>query len=208
MDAVAREGVEEDRQGGRQRLSFAGKHLGNFSLMQDGSTKQLDVEVNHVPLGVVATCYPMVVIDGLLAVDVHEIVPCGQLAVEIVCRHLDRLVLCEEFCRALYDGKYLGAHFVECLLETLQHILLQLVYLRKNRCTVLYVGGGNPTAQFANLCAQLAHRILYLLLNLLCSRAKFVVAECLNLGVHLQHGFHLRTIGLQIARLFVAKEFD
>ena len=45
VDALALEGVEVDRQGGDQRLAFAGLHLGDLALVQDHAALELDVEV-------------------------------------------------------------------------------------------------------------------------------------------------------------------
>ncbi len=45
MHALAFEGVEIDRQGGDQRLAFAGLHLGDLALMKHHAALELDVEV-------------------------------------------------------------------------------------------------------------------------------------------------------------------
>ena len=47
MDAVAREGVEVDGQGGDQGLALAGLHLGDLPLMKNDTAEQLDVVVPH-----------------------------------------------------------------------------------------------------------------------------------------------------------------
>ena len=45
VDALAFERVEIDRQGGDQRLAFAGLHLGDLALVQDHAAHELDVEM-------------------------------------------------------------------------------------------------------------------------------------------------------------------
>ncbi len=45
MHALAFEGVEIDRQGGDQRLAFAGLHFGDLAAMEDHAALELDVEV-------------------------------------------------------------------------------------------------------------------------------------------------------------------
>ena len=45
MHALAFEGVEIDRQGGDQRLAFAGLHLGDLALVEHHAALELDVEV-------------------------------------------------------------------------------------------------------------------------------------------------------------------
>jgi hypothetical protein len=45
VNALAFEGVEVDRQGGDQRLAFAGLHLGDLALVQDHAALELHIEV-------------------------------------------------------------------------------------------------------------------------------------------------------------------
>src|SRR3989344_2478014 len=45
MDAFAGNGVKIRRQSGDQSFSFAGPHLGDFSLMQNNSAQKLDVKM-------------------------------------------------------------------------------------------------------------------------------------------------------------------
>ena len=45
VHALAFEGVEIDRQGGDQRLAFAGLHLGDLALVQHHAALELDVEM-------------------------------------------------------------------------------------------------------------------------------------------------------------------
>jgi hypothetical protein len=45
MHAASGEGIEIDRQGGDQRLAFAGLHLGDAALMQHHAANQLHVEM-------------------------------------------------------------------------------------------------------------------------------------------------------------------
>ncbi|MNE03748.1 hypothetical protein D3C80_962600 [compost metagenome] len=47
MDALARQGVEIDRQGADQRLAFTGLHFGDRAVMQDHAAGQLNVEGPH-----------------------------------------------------------------------------------------------------------------------------------------------------------------
>jgi hypothetical protein len=48
MDALARQRVQVDRQGGHQGLAFAGAHLGNLAVVEHHATDQLHVEVTHL----------------------------------------------------------------------------------------------------------------------------------------------------------------
>ena len=57
--------------------------------MEHRTSEELNVEVYHVPLQVVAACHPVVVVDGLVALNVHEVVRGGEVAVEIRRGHDD-----------------------------------------------------------------------------------------------------------------------
>lgn len=47
VGAFAFEGVEDERGDGDEGFSFTGLHLGDSSLVEDGSSDDLDVEVSH-----------------------------------------------------------------------------------------------------------------------------------------------------------------
>ena len=49
MDAAAGERVEINRQGGDERLAFAGGHFGDLALVQGDAADELHVERNHFP---------------------------------------------------------------------------------------------------------------------------------------------------------------
>jgi len=48
VDAPPGQGVQDDRQGGHERLPLAGPHLGDPALVEDDAAHQLDVEVAHL----------------------------------------------------------------------------------------------------------------------------------------------------------------
>src|SRR5659263_590468 len=48
VDAPPGQGVQDDREGGHERLPLAGPHLGDAALVEDHAAHQLDVEVAHV----------------------------------------------------------------------------------------------------------------------------------------------------------------
>ncbi len=69
VDALAGERVEVERQGGDERLPFAGPHLGDPAGVEDDTARQLDVEV-PLPIGALARladggeCLRQEVIEG------------------------------------------------------------------------------------------------------------------------------------------------
>ncbi len=92
VNTVSCKCVEEHRQGSYKRFTFTRRHLGNLSLMQNGTTEELYVVVNHIPLLVVAAGNPVVMIYRLVAVDIHKVVLYCKFPVEIVSRNNDVLV--------------------------------------------------------------------------------------------------------------------
>ena len=113
VHTVASQGIQEHRERSHERLTFTRCHLGNLTLMEHGTTEELHVVVDHVPLQVVTAGHPMVVIDGLVAVDMHKVLGGSQLAVEIVGRYHHFLVLGEAAGGFLHDAEGHGEHFVE-----------------------------------------------------------------------------------------------
>ena len=86
----------------------------------------------------------MVPVDGLVALDRHEILRGGQLTVEVVGRDDHRFVLGEAAGRVLHDGEGLGENLVEDLLDPLVDALGRLVDLLRE----LFLFGEGRFGQF------------------------------------------------------------
>ena len=71
--AVSGQCVEEYRECSHQCFTFTGCHFRNLTFMQNDTTKELYIVVNHVPQCIVTTGYPVILIDGLVAFDAYEI---------------------------------------------------------------------------------------------------------------------------------------
>ena len=166
MHAITRQRIEEHRQGSHEGLTFTRCHFRNLTLMQNGTTKELHVVVNHVPLRLVASGHPVVVVDGFVAFDIHEIVAGSQFTVKIGSSDLDVLVIRKALGCTLHDGEGDGAHLFESLLKHLQYLFLQFVDLCKDGRTVLNLSFFNLCLQVGNLLAQVRRSTLHLLLNL------------------------------------------
>ena len=130
MDAFARQGIEEHRKRRHEGLAFTGGHLGDLALMQDDAADQLHVVMDHVPGDHVAAGHPAVAPDGIVAVDVHEVVVGAQVAVEFGGLHADAFVLLEAARRRFHDGERLRKHLVEYFFNFLVDGLHQLVEFR------------------------------------------------------------------------------
>ena len=208
VHTVAGKGIEEDGQGGGKGLTLTSEHLGNLALMQDGTAEELYVKVHHGPLHVVAASYPVVVVDGSVAIYVHEIVPGGKFAVEIGCLDTDVGTVGEALGCALYDGEHLGTHLVQSLFQNVKNLLLQFVYLLEEGSTVLNLCLWDAFLDFRNLLAQRGSLFCYLLADFMYTGTQFVIAQSLYLGICIQYGLYQGAVCLQVARLLVAEKFN
>ena len=88
--------------------------------MQHRSTNELNIIVNHVPCHLITTGFPMVVVDGLVAVNIEEVMSLGsELAIEFGGSHLNGLVLGKALCSLLNNGKHCGQHLVKFILDAI-----------------------------------------------------------------------------------------
>ena len=162
--------------------------------MQGDTAEELNIVVYHFPFQVVSTCRPMVVIDGLVAVDGHEVlagVGC-QLAVEVGCGNDCFFVFGKSPSRVLDDAECGGHHLVQRFLVNLQRLFLQLVYLFEDGFALIDGRFFNFALQFGNLVFLFFGGVLYILLYLLGLGTQFVVAQLLNVGIGLLHRLHER----------------
>ena len=115
------------------------RHLGDLSLVKDDTAYELDIIMDHVPGDFISSSLPVVVIDGLIPLDRHEIMGNAEVAVEIGGGNFDSLVLGEPAGGRLHDGKGLGKDFVKFLLDRLVLFLHKLVRLRRQG--LLFIDG-------------------------------------------------------------------
>ena len=183
VHAVAGQRVQEHRQCRHQCLSLARRHLGNLALVQHHAAKQLHVVVDHVPCHLAAACHPVVLVDGLVALNPHEVVLGCQLAVEVVgCDH-NLLVFAEAACRVLHDGEHRRQNLVQSLLVDLENFLLRLVYLCEDWLAVFQLGGLDCRLQLVHLCTQVACRVADVALYLFGLGTQPVVVQLRDVGV-------------------------
>ena len=140
VHAVACQGIKEYRQSGRQGLTLTGEHLGYLALMQYGTAKELYVEMHHCPYGFVTACNPVVMIYCGITVYIDEVMLSCQVTVELCGLDTHLLALGEAACGALDYSKHLGTNLVQFFLKYFQDVLLQFIYLVKERSTILYLG--------------------------------------------------------------------
>jgi hypothetical protein len=94
VHAAAREGVEVDRQGGHERLSFAGLHLGDLAAMKHDAAHELHVEMAHVEHALAGLATDR---EGLG----EEIV---QRLLQIGLRGLERVLVARDLFFHLFEG--------------------------------------------------------------------------------------------------------
>ena len=208
VHAVAGQCVKEDGQCSHEGLTLAGGHLGNLALMEHHAAEELHVVVHHLPFQVVAAGCPVVVVDGLVAIDGDKVLArvAGQFAVEVVGRDDGLLVLCEAACRLLDDGIDLGHHLVEGLLVFLEGLFLYLVYLGEDVGTFVDGGvldGGLQAFYllFLGFCGS-----LHLLSDFLCACSEGVIVQYLHLGRDSLYLLYERLYFLHIFRRLVAEQ--
>ena len=131
MNTVSGQCVQEYREGSYQCLTFTGCHFRNLAFMENDTTKQLYVVVNHVPHHVVTTGYPVILINGFVSLDAYKILCCSELAVEFRGSHYNFFIFGKTFGSCLNDGESNGQYFVQCFFIFLQNFFFYLVYLRK-----------------------------------------------------------------------------
>ena len=139
MNTVTCQCIQEYRQGSHKCLTLTSCHLGNLSLMQNHTTKQLNIVVNHFPLQVVTACSPVIVVNSLVTIDSDEVFLwiTSQLTVEIVCCNNSLLVLSKSACCLFNDGEHLGHDLVEGTFVDFQYFLLDFIDLGKDIGTLV-----------------------------------------------------------------------
>ena len=139
VHTVAGQGVEEHGQGGHEGLTFTRCHLGNLTLMQGDTAEELHVVVHHFPFQVVSTSCPVVVVDGLVAVDGDEVFlgVGSQLAVEVGGCDDGLFVLGKAASCLLHNAEGNGHHLVERLLVDFECLLVEFVNLVEDGLTLI-----------------------------------------------------------------------
>ena len=151
--------------------------------MQYNATEQLHIVMHHVPLGVVATSHPMVLVNGLVALNGYKVVTCGKFAVKVIGCHLDGLVFSKAACGILYNGKHFGQRVVEGNLHAVEHLGFELVNLAENYFAVFNWSFLHFAFQLFNLLLDVIGRVLNSVLQFFGFGTQRVIVESLNSGI-------------------------
>ena len=186
VNTVTCQRIQEYRQGSHKCLTLTSCHLGYLTLMQNNTTKQLNIVVNHFPLQVVTTCSPVVVVDCLIAINSDEVLLwiASKLAVEVGSCYNCLLVLSKAAGCLFYDSEYLGHYLVQSVLVNLQHFLLNLIDLCEYVGTLVDRSVLDCSLQLFDTSLLLLGRVLYLQLQCFCTLTQCVVIQLLHLGIN------------------------
>ena len=183
VDTITREGVEEDGECSDEGLTFPRSHLGDLTLVQDGTSEELHVVVHHIPGDLIATSEPVVLIDSHIILDADEVVADAEVAVEVRSLDADLGVLCEAATRALDDSEGLGVDFVEDDLELVEDLLLELVYLGPDSFALIELLAFDAGLEFFYLGTFAGYVVVDTLTERGGAGTQVVVRQCIDLGV-------------------------
>ena len=183
VDTITREGIEEDGERSDEGLTFPRSHLGDLTLVQDGTPEELHVVVHHIPGDLIATSEPVVLIDGHIILDADEVVADAEVAVKVRSLDADLGVLCEAATRALDDGEGLGMDFVEDDLELVEDLLLELVYLGPDSFALIELLAFDAGLEFFYLSTFAGYVVADTLTERGGAGTQVVVRQCIDLGV-------------------------
>ena len=201
MNTIASKGIQEYGQGSHKGFTFTGSHLGNLSLMQNNTTKQLYVVVYHFPFQVVTSGCPVIVIDSLVAINSDEVFLwiAGQLTVEVGSCHYGLLVLGKASCSLLYNGEYLRHYHVEGLFVDFQYFFFNFIDLCKNISTLIDRGILDGSLQLFYTSFLHFGRVLYLLLQYFSTLTQCVVIQLLNFWIYSLYLLYKRLYKFHVA---------
>ena len=205
VNPVAGQRIKEDGQRRHKCFTFTRSHFGDFTLMQNNTTKELNIVVDHVPRYLIATSNPVVLIESFLSFNGDEVVCSGQFAVEVVSCHLYDFVFSKAARRVLNDREHLGHNFVKRLFVAFENILFEFVDLIEDKFAIL-------NRSFFDLCFELGYlfldvvrRVLNFFFQFLRLSSEAIIVERLNLSGSCLNLFYKRLNQLHVALTLVAK---
>ncbi|EKD32057.1 MAG: hypothetical protein ACD_77C00182G0002 [uncultured bacterium] len=69
MNSFTRKCIKKNREGCYKGFTFTSCHLCNFSLMQNNTSKKLNIIMDHIPYYPVTSCHPVVLPFSFIAFD-------------------------------------------------------------------------------------------------------------------------------------------
>ena len=204
VNALMRQRVEVHRKGCHKGLTLTRCHLGDLTLMQNDTTKQLYVIVDHVPLDLVTACHPVVLIHRLgeiiASYYLHKIKTrvSSQGFIHLGCGHLYRLALGKTTCGRFDDRICLRQNLVQHFLVFVLDLLLEFVHLVVDLLTLLNRRGLNLRFEVCDLrflvcdsCFELVHQRPRMSTQLIIGERINHLVLCFDLIHYRLYGFHI-----------------
>ena len=208
VHAFSGEGVEKDGERGDECLTLACGHLGDLALMEHDAAKELYVVVDHVPLDLVATGHPMVLVDGFVAVDTDKVVARSQITVEVGGGDGDLFLLNEAASRVLDDGEDVGQYFIEHLLVLVGDLLLDLVDFGPDSLALFELLLVDALAEVSDALLVFGYVVLDVLADLGRLGAQLVVGQLLNSRIGGLHAVDVGGYFFQISLRLIAEQLS
>ena len=208
MYTVTGQSIQEYRKSSYKCLTFTGCHFSNFSLMQDNTTEQLDVVMNHIPSYFITACHPMIFPICLVSVNTDKILSLSsQFTVHIGSSHLYFFIFRPAASRVLYYSKCSGKHLIQCFFILIENFFFKLVNLAENRLTLFYINGFDAGFQFLDLLVFFCGRIFDIFLQFFSLGAQFVITQFGNFRIDFLHLIYPRLNFFHIAGSLVPEKF-
>ena len=173
--------------------------------MQNDTTEQLYIVVYHVPDRIVTTGYPVILINGLIALDAYKVFCSSQLAVEISGGNYDFFIFRETFCGSLDDWESNGQYFVQCFFVFIQNFFFYLVDLCKDFFAVFQFQAFDTRFQFFHFRTFGGSRLMDIFFEFFRFGTECVVVQFLNLRVSSFDFLHPGLDFFHVSRGFVSE---
>ena len=208
VDTLSCKRIQENRKRRDEGLSFTGSHLGNLSLMEDDTSDDLHVIVDHIPGDLVSAGHPMVLPQCLVAFDLHEVMRSTEIPVEIIGSNFHYRILRKSARRRLHYRECVRKNLVQNLLDLSIFVLHKLIGLSSKRLLLTH---RNITFKlFLDFGNSLFKRLLDFTdspLEVLSLRSQLVVRKFVNAFVRGKYFFQNRPDLFHISLGLCAEHF-
>ena len=183
MHTVSGQRVQEYRKGSNESFTFTGCHFRNLTFVQNDTTEQLNVVMNHVPYRIIAAGIPVVLVDGLVAFNAYKVFGGSQMAVEFSRGYYDFFVFRKSFGSCFDDRESYGQYFFQCFLVFFENFFLYLIYLCKDFFAVFQFGAFDARFKFFHFSAFVSSRFADVFFEFFRFGTEGIVVQCFNLRV-------------------------
>ena len=208
VHTLTRERVEEYRECRNQCLTLTGSHLGNLTQVENNTTEELYIIMNHIPLDVVTARSPMGRVDSLVALDIHKVLYGCKVSVKVVCSNLYSVALRETTSSILNNRKRLRENLLEDILNlvlnntlTLFDILRYALLLRYRDVVIL-----QSCLLLCNMLLICSNILCNLATQCSCTSTQFIICQLFDFRIYLLDLLNVRLNLLTVLIGFTAEE--